>query len=284
MISISSKFEQLISKQMKLEDRVFYSVNKIFVSMDEKYREKFESDWPKIKGDLMDLQNDLLRSICQIASQVVSKNHRGNADDVSVNIKLISPSSSQNDATYEVVSRSSNSDSDRDGDDDNTKSGEHLVRSHRVYHNLIMGSFNSNETAYCNGDVCIIDNVSEYSHFRKIENESNLHGGGNLYSESSELAEKFYKSSFTVLIKAGHVSRSINSDQTGMDRYTKDGMSCIGIICIDSKTSGYFDSEYDILIMRQLAQHASSAIRSVYEVLTIQDAIKYSLEATVFGE
>lgn len=199
------------------------------------------------RDDLNKCFNDVLLAICNAAANVLpikkGKPFAATSPTCSANIKTIKMHG--DDAIYEVVKRSSHSHHKRYDDD---RMLRRPVMKNMLYHEMIRSE-----------DAVIVADIDEY--LGRIESSAALQ---EMFDEPKAASVQYYKSCLVAPIfsprQFSHTGEPLP-------------LNLVGIMCVDSLLSDFFDSEYDKTIITLLCNQAQSCLRVYVEALTARNLI-----------
>ncbi len=225
-----------------------------------------EKGWWK---EVEDAYFDLLSGLCDTAVKVISLKKGGTYQVISANIKTILGVSSPHNY-YKPLRRSSLSLDERVNEDDNLKKKPLPVTKNRMYYHILNRRKTTPWFILPNPDARSLEEYLAQS--KAIKNlDENVD-----YPEPNENALRFYKSCLVVPITGQKISNEGEHRDVGME-FNQDSDVLIGFFCIDSFTHE-FDEEYDLQIMKQLANHASSTIRNYFIIEKVRETLKQRAE------
>jgi hypothetical protein len=274
MLDIANQFGSLISKQNKYEATVAACVKYLF----EHQHFSTSREWERLHAELDDLLDDFIKCICDTAAYVVTKKKGDSRDLASANLKYFDTSKDgKGETVYAVWKRSEHSNPARDEADEEIRRKEFRVDLNLMYY-LIASEYQEPH--------CLIDDLQEFLRKKDSINEIRRLDKQPEFNQPSLDVLRFYNSCIVVPVRGGRDAvlearhtREATSEASDTQRANafmqyRDGLS-LGILCIDSKRYSYFD-EYDVRIMKQLAEHAFSVIRASYAVEALLNSAKQS--------
>jgi hypothetical protein len=213
-----------------------------------------------------------MKCICDTATAVITAPRGHNSRLISANIKIFGAAEDKPDEiVYLPRWRSEFSDKDRDEEDSETRKSEFRVKRNMVYDSII--------TSAMGQPYCLIADMKKYlEEDMKRENDARKRRGELPYLQPSEAVVGYYQSCMVVPIfglRAGPGATASAAEKRGRDVMMsfRDG-SVLGTLCIDSERAAYFNNQYDLLIMSQLAEHAYSAMTSMKMVADLRSPKK----------
>ena len=254
-IKIADRFCDLVTRQSEFEGAVTTYVAKYMgarLSENEKLTEK---DF----GYVSDLCGSYIRALVHTAAYVIPTKKGHPTDTCAANLKLVVwTSSDMQKAATNVFYRSDHAakkrhDADRLARETNSFP---LLSANRMY-----------LTAMQTARHVLVGDLPAYVKMTDSINEENRRLKRATFDEPSDETIDDYTSCLLVPIHGIDTILRLLDNKTG-DAFVPIGREgqMVGLFCIDSKQPDYFDSDYDLSVMTQLANHAFSAIRTFYVV------------------
>jgi hypothetical protein len=190
---------------------------------------------------------------------VITKKKGHTADNASANVKTFTTApDNTRELVYQVFKRSRNSNVERDAADEETRKKEFRVHANRMYDDIRK-----------NRKHVFVSNMTEYLKETDQLNLERIQSNEPAYKEPSRKALIFLSSGMVVPIQ-GKDATLMKLDMPERIIPYEGGWSLLGTFCIDSKNINFFDEEYDLHIMNQLATQAFSALRTYYLVTALK--------------
>jgi hypothetical protein len=250
-IKTANSFCALVNRQTQFEAAVATFVVKLFEGSDD------EESFRVVASNC----SEFIQCIADAATYVIA-NNKGHTDDMcSANIKIFTEASDgSGQTTYEVWKRSRHSDPSRDEADQETREKEFRVEFNRMYDYVI-------RTKKHLRIPDLIDYLAEMEALNITrEDEDKMR-----YREPSERTLSAYRSCLLIPI---HGKDSFLRAVPTPDVIIPFGSgTLVGLLCIDSKLPNLFNEQYDIAVMKQLACHAFGAIKTLYALKALRNAI-----------
>jgi hypothetical protein len=269
MSDIANQFSRLVSLQCEYEATVSACLKSIFAGQDS------QKHFDEIDSQL----NNFIKALCDTAAYAITKSKGDRQELVSANIKMImtAPTTPEGvgesvERAYQVWKRSEYSKRERDDADEETKKNEFRVKANMMYATLIANHISHS------GSYGIVDNLRRYLTTKDEINRIRIDKGAIPFKEPSEKDLRFFRSCLVVPIH-GRKNELLSYPEVGQRNVTLpfgEGL-LVGIFCVDSKKRRYFNHDYDVLIMRQLAEHAFSVIQAKYALITLRASRRASL-------
>jgi len=248
-IKIASEFRNLCSKQCDYESAVATYVMRYIASKES------QDDWNKVVASL----NTFIECVCDAAVQVITKKKGHTSDNASANIKTFaSAPDGTRELVYQVLRRSRNSDLERDEADEQTRRREFRVHSNRMYDTVL----ESRKHVY-------VPNVAQYLEETNELNLERIQSDKPVYKEPSSKVLRFFNSCIVLPIHGRDATLKTLDMPERIIPY--ENGSLLGTFCIDSRNIGFFDEEYDLHVMNQLASQAFSALRTYCLVTALKN-------------
>jgi hypothetical protein len=250
-IRIATEFRNLAWRQCDYESAVATYVTR-FIS-----NKETQEDWNKLVGGLI----GFVECVCDTAVQVITKKKGYTPDNASANIKTFTSAPDGTcELVYQVLKRSRTSNIDRDAADEETRKKEFRVHANRMYDFILE-----------NRKHVFVPNMSRYLEETDKVNLDRIQASAHPYKEPSKKALSFLNSGLVVPILGRDVTLKTLKMPDRIITYESD-WSLLGTFCIDSKNVGFFDDEYDLHVMSQLASHAFSALRTYYLMIALRNS------------
>jgi len=219
-----------------------------------------------IKTDrLKDELKTLMVTICDTAVDVIVA-RKDIVRPCSANIKwFVTPREGATGSPgYVVLARSNGADSDRYAQDRELLGSLVPVKANKVYHDIFDES--QPEDFCCEGDIGeYLGRMREDPRFSR-------------FTEPTALSARFYNSFVTVPV---HGSASTGATLLGKEvSIPLRSNASFGIFCIDSSQAHYFNKEYDLKIMKELAINVFDCMRAYFAVLEMNSILARSTPRT----